>query len=39
MGTGRPVAIAEVDEADVDQMIDWLAPLVEQIGTSGDRDR
>jgi len=32
MGTGHPVAVAQLDENDVEAMIDWLAPLVEEYG-------
>lgn len=32
MGTGKPVVMVELDEHDPEAVLDWLAPLVEQLG-------
>lgn len=32
MGTGTPVALAQVDEHDADAVMEWLRPLVEKLG-------
>jgi transposase-like protein/DNA-directed RNA polymerase subunit RPC12/RpoP len=32
MGTGKAVALAEIDEHDADALMAWLRPLVEQLG-------